>query len=50
MEWLAGICGVVLLALLWRAERKLRPLGGDELLRLRHTAEVMHREQVQPFE
>jgi hypothetical protein len=41
---------VALLAWLWSAERKPRPLGGGELLRLRRAAEAMHREQAQPFE
>jgi hypothetical protein len=50
VAWLAGICGVALLAWLWWAERKPRPLNGDELLRLRRTAEAMQREQAQPFE
>jgi len=47
---LAGICGVALLAWWWWAERKMRPLEGDELQRLRRAAEAMRREQVQPFD
>ena len=48
--WLAGISGVGLLAWLWWAERKPRPLGGGELQRLQRTAEAMHSEQFQPFD
>jgi hypothetical protein len=50
VAWLVGTCGAALLAWLWWAKRKPRPFGGDELLRLRRTADAMHREQVQPFE
>ncbi|MGC9948518.1 MAG: hypothetical protein ABSF64_19290 [Bryobacteraceae bacterium] len=50
MVWVAGICGVALLAWLWWTERKPRPLGGGELDSLRRTADAMHREQAQPFE
>ncbi|HXM42915.1 MAG TPA: hypothetical protein VN924_16800 [Bryobacteraceae bacterium] len=50
MAWLVGICGVALLAWLWWAERKPRPLGDHELHRLQRTAEAMHREQAQPFD
>ncbi|HUE23450.1 MAG TPA: hypothetical protein VMQ86_17315 [Bryobacteraceae bacterium] len=50
MPWLAGICGVALLALLWRAERKPRPFGGGDLRQLRRIAEAKHREQSQSFD
>jgi Rps23 Pro-64 3,4-dihydroxylase Tpa1-like proline 4-hydroxylase len=48
--WVAGICGVVLFAWVWWAERKPRPMGGGELRRLRRLAESMHRDQAQPFD
>jgi Rps23 Pro-64 3,4-dihydroxylase Tpa1-like proline 4-hydroxylase len=48
--WLAGIRGARLLAWLWRAARKPRPLGGGELQRLQRTAEAMHSERFQPFD
>ncbi|HTT62668.1 MAG TPA: hypothetical protein VMG35_12525 [Bryobacteraceae bacterium] len=41
---------MALLAWLWRAERKPRPLGGTELQRLRRTAEAIQRDQALPFD
>jgi len=48
--WVAGICGAALLAWSWWAGRKARPLHGDELRRLRRTADALRREQFQPFD
>jgi hypothetical protein len=47
---MGGICGAALLAYWWWTMRKPRPVGDDELRRLRRIAESIHREQVQPFD